>query len=201
MSSISSILFDQLESYGIPLQHASKVTGMFTGDIVTLALRLACVSLLTGFVRGWFHHWRDYLHEGKHNAIIDIPNFQYSSPPHISQTLYVYGPALTLLRMPTYSDSSSTTDSSAIKTANTVSPRRTKRGSISRKILMSRTAFLQESCRLMVCSPYPPYFWKVSDSNRSNSSHHDQWEMDVADQVWLRLRWSGWWRSLPSNVS
>lgn len=65
MSSMSSLLVEQLETYGLPLQYASKVTGMFTGDIITLALRLACVSLLAGFVTGWFRHWKQALHTGK----------------------------------------------------------------------------------------------------------------------------------------
>jgi hypothetical protein len=65
MSSISSLLVGQLEQYGLPLQYATKVTGMFTGDILTLGIRLACVSLLAAFLKNWFYQWKHVLDNGK----------------------------------------------------------------------------------------------------------------------------------------
>jgi hypothetical protein len=63
--SISSMVVDQLEGYGIPLQYVSKVTGMFTGDIVVLGLRLAFIGLLAGLVRQSFAYYRHSLEHGK----------------------------------------------------------------------------------------------------------------------------------------
>lgn len=63
--SISSLVVDQLEAYGIPLQYASKVTGMFKSDIFSLGLRLAFIGLLAGLVRQSFAYCRDSLEYGK----------------------------------------------------------------------------------------------------------------------------------------
>jgi len=62
--SLPSIFADQLESYGLPLQNASKVTGMFSGDILYLGLRLAFIGLCAGLIREFFNHWRHAIYNG-----------------------------------------------------------------------------------------------------------------------------------------
>jgi len=82
MSSISSLLADQLEAYGVPIQYASKVTGMFTGNIVALGLRLALVSLSASFVRHWFNHWKQILDQGEPMPNVMLSYLIISSFPH-----------------------------------------------------------------------------------------------------------------------
>jgi peptidoglycan hydrolase-like protein with peptidoglycan-binding domain len=70
--SLSSFVVDQLETSGIPLQYASKVAGMFTGDIITLGLRLALIGLFAGLVRTWSRRVHRALDEGKSRVHLGI---------------------------------------------------------------------------------------------------------------------------------
>jgi hypothetical protein len=65
--SVPSLLVDHLESHGLPLHYASKVTGMFTGnaDILFLGLRLAFIGLCAGLIREFFNHWRHAIYNGE----------------------------------------------------------------------------------------------------------------------------------------
>jgi len=56
--SFGSLAIEQLEAHGLPLQYASKVAGMFTGDVVSLGLRLALIGVFAGLIRGWLNHWK-----------------------------------------------------------------------------------------------------------------------------------------------
>jgi len=56
--SFGSLAIEQSEAHGLPLQYASKVAGMFTGDVVSLGLRLALIGVFAGIIRGWLNRWK-----------------------------------------------------------------------------------------------------------------------------------------------
>jgi hypothetical protein len=67
--SVVSLFVEQLEAQGLPLQYASKVAGMFTGDIISLGLRLALIGLFAGLIRGWFNYWKHYIQSSKYSRV------------------------------------------------------------------------------------------------------------------------------------
>jgi hypothetical protein len=63
--SFPSLLLDQLGAHGLPMQYASNLGKLFTGDIITLGLRLALIGLLAALVRSRVVHYKHMAERGK----------------------------------------------------------------------------------------------------------------------------------------
>lgn len=62
--SMSSYITDQLEMYGLPHQYIHTFSRMFlSSDIVTLAIRLALVSIIVSYLKSSLTRFYHYIHD------------------------------------------------------------------------------------------------------------------------------------------
>lgn len=124
--SLSSLVLDQLDAYGLPIQYASRLTSVFTGDIITLGLRLALIGLLAAFVRNRATHYKDIVERGGSYTVKALHTILMNQPSFL-QPMYRVLPSpgllLTWPTAPMSKASSSTIESSRMKSWRTEPPR------------------------------------------------------------------------------
>jgi hypothetical protein len=62
--SVSSLLFGQLATLGVPLQYASSLSSIFTPDLITYAIRMALIGLVANWIRGRLSHYKHNVKKG-----------------------------------------------------------------------------------------------------------------------------------------
>lgn len=119
--SLPSLLVDQLGGHGLPMQYASNLGKLFTGDIITLGLRLALIGLLAALVRSRAAHYKHMAERGESNevSITALLMKQLSSRQPMCRGPPWPGSLRTWLTVPKPKGSSGTTESLPMKSWKT----------------------------------------------------------------------------------
>lgn len=114
-SSLTALVSDQLEGFGLPHENAHTfVKWFFTSDILSLAFRLAIVSLTVSLLKSRAHKARDYIYNcelptSTERLRTHTMSAQLSLSLRTLQVAHANGPWLTCTWIPTSRDSCSNT--------------------------------------------------------------------------------------------